>query len=172
LNANVQDIDGLASRPDSAPGKPMKSVPTAQFDYRNFAPEERLPAWRHMTASLYETWAVGDPEAFQAEAFGRQVGDLVFNEVKFSPARFWRTPDHASGKGRDFLSLHAQLTGEERLLMDHGVVRLLPGHIYVRDWSCAFDSNASAMHLHTIVIPRHRLAASATMSRRSPVVGW
>jgi len=150
----------------------MKYVPTAQFDYRDFVPEDRLPAWRHMTASLYETWTEGEPEAFRAEASGRLVGDLVFNEVKFSPARFWRTPKHTRGKGRDFLTLHAQLTGEERLLMDHGVVRLLPGHIYVRDWSCPFDSNASAMHLHTIVIPRHRLAASATLSCRSPVMCW
>jgi len=150
----------------------MKSVPTAQFDYRDFAPEERLPAFRHMTASLYDVWALTDPKDFQAEAYGRKVSDLVFNEVKFSPTRFLRKPEHARGKDRDFLTLHAQMGGEERILMEHGVVRLLTGHIYVRDWSCPYDSSVTAMHLHTIIIPRHRLAASATMSRRSPVVGW
>ncbi|MCW8924827.1 MAG: AraC family transcriptional regulator [Xanthomonadales bacterium] len=150
----------------------MKSVPTAQFDYRNFAPEERLSAFRHMTASLYDVWALDDPKDFQAEAFGCKVGDLVFNEVKFSPARFLRKPGHTHGKDRDFLTLHAQMGGEERILMEHGVVRLLTGHIYVRDWSCPFDSSATKMHLHTIVIPRHRLKASATLSRRSPVLGW
>ena len=150
----------------------MRTVPTAQFDYRDFSPEERLPAFRHMTGSLYDVWALGDPLDFQAEAYGRKVGDLVFNEVKFSPTRFLRRPEHTRGKDRDFLTLHAQMGGEERILMEHGVVRLLTGHIYVRDWSCPYDSSVTAMHLHTIIIPRHRLAASDTMSRRNPVLGW
>jgi len=54
-------------------------------------PPDRLPAFRKMTASLYETWAIGEPEGFQAEAFGHQVGELVLNEVTFSPARFLHT---------------------------------------------------------------------------------
>ncbi|UHD16539.1 helix-turn-helix domain-containing protein [Thiocapsa bogorovii] len=45
-------------------------------------------------------------------------------------------------------------------------MRLLAGHIYLRDW--AFDSEASAMHLHAIMIPRHRLRAGAGMQEHAP----
>jgi len=150
----------------------MEKVPSANFDYRAFAPADRLPAFRQMTASLYETLAEGEPEHFRAEAIGHQVGDLVFNEVEFSPARFVRGRQHVRGAGRDFLSLQAQLTGDELLVMEHGIVRLLPGNIYLRDWSYPFDSMATAMHMHTIVVPRHRLVASAVMSRDTPVLSW
>jgi AraC-like DNA-binding protein len=162
----------LTNNPVLSTGALLRPVPVAQFDYHKFPPEERLSAFRHMTASLYETWAQGDTDGFRAMAFGHQVGDLVFNEVEFSPARFWRKPGHTRGADRDFLTLQAQLAGEEHLVMDHGVVRLLPGHIYVRDWACPFDSNATAMHLHTIIIPRHRLVSSATLGRSSPVLEW
>jgi AraC-like DNA-binding protein len=150
----------------------MEQVPSAHFDYRKFTPADRLAAFRQMTASLYETWAEGEPEHFRAEAFGYQVGDLVFNEVEFSPARFLRGRQHLSGEGRDFLSLQAQLAGDELLVMDHGIVRLLPDNIYLRDWAYPFDSKATAMHMHTIVVPRHRLVASAVMSRDNPVLSW
>ncbi|MCW8871743.1 MAG: helix-turn-helix transcriptional regulator [Xanthomonadales bacterium] len=150
----------------------MQQVSSAQFNYRDFPPDDRLPAFRHMTAALYDTWALGAASDFRAEAIGHQVGDLVFNEVAFSPARFQRRAAHTSGRDRDFLTLQAQLAGEELLTMDHGIVRLLPGHIYLRDWAYPFDSKATEMHMHTIVIPRHRLAASATLSRQSPVLEW
>ncbi len=150
----------------------MSKVPTDKFDYRTFAPPDRLPAFRQMTTSLYETWAEGEPEAFQAEAFGYRVGELVFNEVSFSPARFLHSEAHISGEGRDFLSLQAQLAGDELLLMDCGIVRLLPDNIYLRDWAYAFDSKSTAMHMYTIVIPRHRLAASALLSGETPVLSW
>lgn len=150
----------------------MEKVPSAHFDYRTFSPADRLPAFRQMTASLYDTWAEGEPESFRVEAFGRRVGDLVFNEVEFSPARFLRGTQHLCGEGRDFLSLQVQLAGDELLLMDHGVVRLLPDNIYLRDWAYPFDSKATAMHMHTIVVPRHRLAFSTGMSENTPVVSW
>jgi len=150
----------------------MQQVPTAHFDYRKFLPGDRLPAFRHMTAALYDTWALGEASDFRAEAHGHQVGDLVFNEVAFSPARFRRRASLTTGRDRDFLTLQAQLAGEEVLAMDHGVVRLRPGHIYLRDWAYPFDSRATEMHMHTIVIPRHWLAASATLSRQSPVLEW
>lgn len=150
----------------------MEKVPSAHFDYRMFRPADRLAAFRQMTASLYETWAEGEPEDFRAEAFGHQVGDLVFNEVEFSPARFLRGSQHVSGGGRDFLSLQAQLAGDELLLMDHGIVCLLPNNIYLRDWAYPFDSKATAMHMHTIVVPRYRLVGSTLMSRDAPVLSW
>ena len=150
----------------------MQQVPTAHFDYRKFPPDDRLPAFRHLTAALYDTWALGEASDFRAKLFGHQVGDLIFNECAFSPARFRHSAAHISGGGRDFLSLQAQLAGEEVLAMDHGIVRLLPGHIYLRDWAYPFDSKATEMRMHTIVIPPHRLAASATLSRQSPVLEW
>jgi len=150
----------------------MTQVPTSHFNYREFAPADRLPAFRQMTATLYETWPRGEREAFQAEAFGRQVGDLVFNEVGFTPARFLRERRHVTGQGRDFLSLQAQLAGDELLVMEHGMVRLLPDNIYLRDWAYPFDSRASAMHMHTIVVPRHRLTASSLLTADAPVLSW
>jgi len=150
----------------------MRSVPAAQFDYQRFPPEDRLPAFRQMTASLYDTWALGKPDDFRAVAFGHQVGDLIFNEVEFSPARFRRNQTHTMGGSKGFLCLQAQLAGDELLVMDHGVVRLFPGHIYLRDWAYPFDSKATAMHMHTLVIPRHRLPSSTTLSRNNPVLEW
>jgi hypothetical protein len=96
----------------------MQQVSSAQFNYRDFPPDDRLPAFRHMTAALYDTWALGAASDFRAEAIGHQVGDLVFNEVAFSPARFQRRAAHTSGRDRDFLTLQAQLAGEELLTMD------------------------------------------------------
>lgn len=125
-----------------------------------------------MTASLYQTWPRGEPEAFRAGADGYKVGDLVFNQARFTPARFLRGPELIAGEGKDFLSLQAQLTGEERLIMAHGHVRLLAGHIYLRDWAYEFDSETSAMRLHAIMIPRHRLRAGAGMQEHTPVLSW
>jgi len=113
----------------------MQKVPTSRFDYRKLTPAERLPAFRQLTASLYETWALGEPEDFRSDAYGYLVKDLIFTEVEFSAARFKRDHRHTQGDGKDFLTLHAQIAGIERLVMDHGVVQLLPGNIYLRDWA-------------------------------------
>lgn len=150
----------------------MQSVPTSRFDYRQLPPAERLPAFRQLTASLYETWALGDPDDFRADAYGYRVKDLIFTEVQFSPARFKRDHRHTQGEGKDFLTLHAQLAGLERLVMDHGLVQLLPGNIYLRDWAYPYDCRATPMHMHTIVVPRNRLASSTVLNRQNPVLSW
>jgi AraC-like DNA-binding protein len=150
----------------------MAKVPTSRFDYREFPPADRLPAFRQMTASLYETWAQGDPESFRADALGHQVRDLVFSEVEFSPARFKRSAMHLQGDGKDFLTLHAQLSGIERLTMDHGFVQLLPGRIYLRDWAYPYECLGTPMYMHTIVIPRHRLPASVMLGSDNPILDW
>ena len=150
----------------------MDKVPTSRFDYREFPPADRLPAFRQMTASLYETWSQGDPESFRADAFGHQVKDLVFSEVEFSPARFKRSAKHMQGDGKDFLTLHAQLSGIERLTMNHGLVQLLPGRIYLRDWAYPFECLGTPMYMHTIVVPRHRLASSVVLDAENPILDW
>ena len=150
----------------------MSKVPTSQFDYRKFAPADRLPAFRQLTASLYETWALGDPESFQAEAYGHQVKDLIFTEVEFGATRFKRSAAHTQGGGKDFLTLHAQLAGIERLVMDHGIVQLLPGRIYLRDWAYPFECRSTPMYMHTIVVPRHRLASSVALDAENPILDW
>ena len=150
----------------------MDKVPTSQFDYRKFPPADRLPAFRQLTASLYETWPLGDPESFQAEAYGHQVKDLIFTEVEFGATRFKRSAAHIQGGGKDFLTLHAQLAGMERLVMDHGIVQLLPGRIYLRDWAYPFECRSTPMYMHTIVVPRHRLASSAVLDAENPILDW
>jgi len=150
----------------------MTSVPTAHFDYREFAPEERLAAFRQLTSAVYETWAQGAPERFQAEALGYRIGALLFNEAQFSPVRFRRSHEHLRGDGSDIVVLQAQLTGSEVLTMDQHVVHLLPGNIYLRDWAQPFESSASAMRLHSILIPRHRLASTSMLGVRNPILSW
>ena len=56
-----------------------------------FSPDDRFPR---------RDLAEGEPEDFRAEAFGHQMGGLVFNEVEFNPARFLRDEQHISGEGR------------------------------------------------------------------------
>jgi AraC-like DNA-binding protein len=150
----------------------MTKVPTSQFDYRKFPPADRLPAFRQLTASLYETWSLGEPESFQAEAYGHHVKDLIFTEVEFGATRFKRGISHTQGDGRDFLTLHAQLAGIERLVMDHGIVQLLPGRIYLRDWAYPFECTSTPMYRHTLVVPRHRLASSVVLDRDNPILDW
>jgi AraC-like DNA-binding protein len=150
----------------------MSKVPTSEFDYRRFPPADRLPAFRQFTASLYETWALGEPESFQVEAHGHRVKDLIFTEVEFSAARFKRSARHTQDGGKDFLTLHAHLAGSELLLMDHGIVRLLPGRIYLRDWAYPFDSRATPMYMHTIVVPRPSLPSSVVLDADNPVLDW
>jgi AraC-like DNA-binding protein len=150
----------------------MNQVSTAHFDYRNFTVSECLPAFRQMTASFFEIWPVGDPEDFQVEAFGYEVGELLFNDVEFSASRFRRGQSHMSDSNKDFLMLQAQLAGGELLVMNHGVVRLLPGNIYLRDWAHPFESTSTPSRIHTIVIPRHRLVSSTVLAENNPVVSW
>jgi AraC-like DNA-binding protein len=150
----------------------MQHVPTSCFDYSQFSPADRLPAFRKLTASLYQTWALGEPESFQAKAFGHQVGELIFTEVEFGATRFRRGARHLQGDGKDFLTLHAQLAGTECLTMEHGIVRLLPGRIYLRDWAYPFDCKSTPMHMYTIVVPRHRLASSDLLDRKNPILEW
>ena len=150
----------------------MTSVPTAHFNYREFAPEKRLVAFRQLTSGVYETWSEGAQEDFQAEALGYRVGPLLFNEAQFSPARFRRSREHLSGDGCDLLVLQAQLTGSELLVINGRVLHLLPGNIYLRDWAQPFESKATAMHLHSVLIPRHRLASNNVFSAQNPVLSW
>jgi hypothetical protein len=89
-----------------------------------------------------QTWPRGDPEGFRAQADGYKVGQLVFRQVTLTPTRFLLGPELVVWEGKDFSSLQVQLAGEERLLMIHGHLRLLAGHIYLRDWAYAFDSSA------------------------------
>jgi len=152
--------------------QPLDKVPSAHFDSDQFPPGAGLAAWRQMTASLYQTWPRGEPEGFRAQAAGYKVGELVFNQAEFTPARFLRGPELLVGEGRDFLSLQMQLAGEERLIMSDGHVRLLTGNLYLRDWAYAFDSEASAMRLNAIMIPRHRLRAGAGIQAHTPVLSW
>ena len=57
--------------------------------------------------------------------------------------------------------------------MAHGHVRLLAGHVYLRDWGAyAFDAEATAMRLNAIMIPRHRLRAGAGVQEHTPVLSW
>ena len=149
----------------------MARVPTAHFDYRKFSPAERLPAWRHLTESLYQTWAQGDPLDFTAEVYGYQVGELVFNQPQFSPARFLRGAQHVRGESRDFLTLQVQLSGEERVICPHGQIRIMAGHIYLRDWAYEFDSEATAMRQQSIIIPRHRLNIG-TAGHGPQIMSW
>lgn len=150
----------------------MTKVPTSQFDYRKFSPADRLPAFRQLTASLYETWSLGEPESFRAEAYGHQVKELIFTEVEFGASRFKRSAAHTQGGGKDFLTLHAQLAGMERLVMDRGIVQLLPDRIYLRDWAYPFESKSTPMYMHTIVVPRHRLASSVVLDKENPILDW
>jgi len=151
---------------------PTNAVPTSRFDYREMPPQARLPAFRDATNPVYDVWATGDPEQFEAEALGHRVGDIVFNELRMSAARFRREARHLRGEGKDFLVLEAQLLGRQRLVMERGHFFLLPGHIYLRDWAQGFESEAETMTLNSIIIPRHRLKSGLVLNVRTPVIGW
>lgn len=154
------------------PKRSANRVPTARFDCRRMRPATRLPAFRDLTRAVYDIWARGAPEQFEAEALGHRVGEIVFNQVRFTAAQFRRGVRHLRGEGKDFLVLEAQLSGRQLLMMEHGHVHMLPGHIYLRDWAVGFDSEAEAMTLNSIIIPRHRLDAAIVLSAGTPVVEW
>lgn len=143
------------------------------FATRELPQQDRLPTFRQLTASLYEVWPLGEPEAFAVEAGAYHVNNLVFSQSTFSPTRFSRGPEQLRTNGsNDFLVLHEQLVGQELLTMEHSVFRLLPGNIYLRDWSLPFESQATAMQLRSVVIPRERLGANLACDAANPVLSW
>lgn len=152
--------------------RPFDSVPTARFDFRDYAPAERLAEFQLLTSSYYQVQAADKPETFQAEALGFRVDDLVLNRAAFSPARFTRDERHLKSGKAPFLVLQHQLAGSELLLMEHGKVYLQPGHIYLRDWSCPFVSQSTEMRLDSIIIPRHRLRSAEVLYNAMPVISW
>lgn len=150
----------------------MVSVPTAYFDYRDFNPADRLAAFRQMTSAVYDVQAEGFEDEFRATAHGYRVGSLVFNEAIVTPAWFDRTKQHTKGLGNDFLVLQAQIRGSEQIEMGSRTVYLLPGNIYLRDWAYPFRSNTTSMHLHSVLIPRHRLKRTVFLSESNPILSW
>ena len=155
---------------DSAP--PVDGVPVSRFDYRDYPPDGRLAAFRNLSGAVYEIQALGKAEDFRAEAVGYSVGDLIFNRVAFSPARFTRDQRHLSDRADDFLILQHQYTGSELLRMERGIVRVEAGNLYLRDWSFAFDSRATDMRLDSVLIPRHRLRSGVIHELEHPVLSW
>jgi AraC-like DNA-binding protein len=142
------------------------------FDTDDLVESERASAFALLIQSLYECIPSGDPDEFAVHATGYNVADFVFSVVTFSPASFRRDERHLRGVGSDFLVLEAQLTGEQRLMMDGGPVLLLPQHIHLRDWACGFESDATGMSLLSIVIPRSRLLSASVLGEGNPVVIW
>lgn len=158
-------------RESTTPGTPQ--VPTEFFDTRTLAPDERLPAFRRLTATLFDVWALGDPAEFDVQATGHRVGSMIFNQVHYnSPARFRRGHVHCQGQGNDFFVLEAMLRGEQRLMMSGRHMRTLGGHIYLRDWAQQFDSYATVMRLDSMVIPRHLITSGAIVDGTTPVFSW
>lgn len=145
-------------------------VPCSRFDYRNFPAERRLAEFRHVTASLYDTWAIGAEEDFRVEAIGYRVDELIFTRVAFSPARFIRNERHIEGAERGYLVLQHQYAGSELLMSAHGNLRIDAGNLYLRDWSYPFESHATQMQLDSIIIPRRRLHSSALLEADHPVL--
>jgi len=156
----------------TAQGHTMQKPPTDTFDSRNFAPDKRLSAFQAMTASIYEVEALGNREDFVLEAVGYHVKGLMFTDFKCGGARFKRTRRHLKGEDKDFLVLHAQLSGEEILHMEHGIIRLLPGNIYLRDWAYRFDAQTTGMHIRGVVIPRIGLTFSGQFAPHNPILSW
>jgi len=152
--------------------QPADGVPTSRFDYRDYPPAGRLAAFRHLTGAVYEVHPLGKAEAFRAEAVGYRVGDLIFNRVALSPARFTRDHRHLSGQTGDFLILQHQYTGSELLRMERGIVRIEAGNLYLRNWSFAFDSLATEMRLDSVLVPRHRLRSAVIHEPDHPVLSW
>ncbi|MEM1111254.1 MAG: helix-turn-helix domain-containing protein [Pseudomonadota bacterium] len=148
----------------------MEQVPSDVFDSGQLPKGERLAALRQLTAAIYQVAPLGPPADLLARSQGYRVDQLLFNQSRFSPMRFTRGARHLRGRRADFLVLHQQLEGEERVVMDHQRLRLVPGHLYLRDWAQPFDSEASAMALRSIVIPRHYLSAGAYLSGVNPVL--
>jgi AraC-like DNA-binding protein len=162
-----------APAPGDGSGPIGAQVPTERFDTRMLAPDERLTTFRHLTASLFDVWALGDPAGFDVQATGHHVGGLVFNHVHYnSPARFRRGPEHCRDVGGDFMVLEWMLSGENRLAVSGRQVRCVAGHFYLRDWAREFESHSIEMHLHSIAIPRHLIETGAMVAESDPVLSW
>ena len=134
----------------------MKKLPFSSLNLNDYPIDERLAVFQQMTSSVYHAEAVGNKQAFMIETFGYYVNQLMFHNFKCSNTRFSRHQEHIQGNDSDFLVLHAQLDGEELLHMEHGIIRLLPGNIYLRDWSYPFESQTISMHIRGILIPRDK----------------
>ncbi len=156
----------MSHQPESA------RVPRIRFDTQRFPPAERQKALSLLTQSLYESWANGDSAELAVHATGYRVSDLVFSVVTFSPMRFVRDERHLRGADSDFFVLEMQLSGEQTLQMDGGYRRLLPRHVHLRDWSCGFEAEATAMSLQSIMIPRRRLQFGSALDPGNPVISW
>lgn len=148
-------------------------VPTERFDTRDLPPDDRLPTFRRLTKTLYDTWALGDPGDFDTQIVGHRVGSVIFNEARYnSPARFVRSSEHLSEDGRDYLVLQAMFAGDEQLVTSGRALRCVGGGVYLRDWGHEFHSRATPMHLTSMVIPRHLLRAGVQATESSPVLAW
>lgn len=150
----------------------MEKSSIAVFHSRDYAPADRLSAFQEMTASVYDAQALGNESGFMVETYGFQVNQLMFHDFKCSNARFRRKQRHLQGEEKDFLVLHAQLSGEELLQMEHGIIRLLPGNIYLRDWAFPFDSQTSEMHIRGVMIPRNFISYNKLFSEHNPILSW
>lgn len=131
-----------------------------------------LRDYREAAAEVYDTYLINKDDVFWAEAEGRECAGFLFTDLKCAAARFRRTEKHLSPTGDDFMLLHAQLAGEELLHMEHGVMRLLPGQIYLRDWRFPFDSQVTEMHIRSVLIPRTYFPAGDRLRTESPMLSW
>jgi AraC-like DNA-binding protein len=147
-------------------------VPKVSFDVSDLAASERLAAFSLLTQSLYECVPASESKAFDVRATGYHVADQIYSVATYTPASFRRDERHLRSPGSDFLVLEAQLAGEQRLAMEVGPVVLLPQHIHLRDWACGFESEATAMSLLSLVIPRSQLQFAGAMGLTNPVVAW
>jgi len=152
--------------------RPLDKVPTAHFDSDQFPSAAGLAAWRQMTASLYKTWPRGEPEGFRAEAAGYKVGELVFNQVQFTPARFLRGPELLAAEGRGLLVVAGAAGG--RGAPDHGPRSCasaprahLPARLGLR-LRLRGDGDAPQRHHDPTPSP----AAGAGMQECTPVLSW
>lgn len=150
-----------------------ENVPSELFDTADHPPEERLGAFRRLVTALFDVWAQGPANEFDAKALGHNVGPFVFTQVHFnSPARFLRTAAHCQGEGKDFLVMEIMRRGDQRVVMPQSNLRFHAGNIYLRDWSHPFDAYSNPMRLDSIVIPRDTLRASAHITEDNPVLSW
>ncbi|MEM1112192.1 MAG: AraC family transcriptional regulator [Pseudomonadota bacterium] len=150
----------------------MASVHTARFRSEALPQAKRLAALHDVTSAIYEPRLLHDEPDFAADALRFQLNDLVFTDLTCSATRFIRDQRHLAGGGEEPLVLQAQYFGEELLVMQHGIMRLLPDHIYLRDWAYPFESLVEDMHIRSIAIPRRLLSASSMFNLHNPIMSW
>lgn len=142
------------------------------FKSEDYPAGEQLAAFQNMTSSVYQVQSLDKESKFAVETIGYQADELMFTDFKCQNARFRRTQQHLQGSNNDFLVLHAQLKGEELIHMEHGILRLLPGNIYLRDWAYTFESQVLAMHIQSVLIPRHCIKFGDLFNVNNPVLSW